>query len=299
MTAKTIRVRSAESAIKTLERLTKQFVVFRGHREAGWRLQSTLSRHRLTPPSATTPWAIDAMNDHFLVNLAAISYPLPFDKNDRRGRLEFARHYGVPSPLIDMSYSPYIALFFAFNGVVPSKAKPNDCAAIYCVNLFELAGLWAGLRSRKIDKSIDGKAFADTHNKFLYDEDNTFANGYDIGVLKFFGFPASWNIRMRKQLGVFIYDTMNHKLNGFDDLEGFIGQNQIPGPEEQPALTKVLIPHKLGRLILERLEIMGISATHLFDNPEGAAMDVFNAYSIGRKTGYAWDIRIGLPKPAR
>jgi len=39
-------------------------------------------------------------------------------------------------------------------------------------------------------------------------------------------------------------------------------------------LTKVLIPHKVGREIFERLELMGITATHLYDSHEGAALDV-------------------------
>jgi hypothetical protein len=50
------------------------------------------------------------MIDHFIVNLISIGVTLPFDQDDRRGRLEFARHYGVPSPLIDFSQSPYVAL---------------------------------------------------------------------------------------------------------------------------------------------------------------------------------------------
>ena len=71
------------------------------------------------------------MIDHFIVKLASIGIPLPFDKHDRRGRLEFARHYGVPSPLIDFSYSPYVALFFAFKSLTRNSA--NDIMVLRCV----------------------------------------------------------------------------------------------------------------------------------------------------------------------
>jgi hypothetical protein len=74
----------------------------------------------------------------------SISCPLPFDKRDRRGRLELARHYGVPSPLIDFSLSPYVALFFAFNGVRPLEAQKGEHAAIYCLNIRALAGYGQG-----------------------------------------------------------------------------------------------------------------------------------------------------------
>jgi FRG domain len=73
---------------------------------------------------------------------------------DRRGRLEFARHYGVPSPLIDFSLSPYVALFFAFNGVKPLEAKKGEHAAIYCLNVFELAGVWARQCALQLDGSF-------------------------------------------------------------------------------------------------------------------------------------------------
>jgi hypothetical protein len=107
--------------------------------------------------------------------------------------------------------------------------------------------------------------------------------------------PASWNRRMQRQLGSFLYDTLNHDLFGASDLEAFMEQKEIEGSYSPPALlTKVIIPHKVGREIFERLEIMGATATILFENPEGAATDVINGYNYARKTGQAWDVRHGF-----
>jgi hypothetical protein len=103
MTIKTINTRTARGVFSTLEQLS-------GHRDLRWRLGSTFSRHRKTPPNRLTTRELDQMIDHFIVNLISIGVTLPFDQDDRRGRLEFARHYGVPSPLIDFSQSPYVAL---------------------------------------------------------------------------------------------------------------------------------------------------------------------------------------------
>jgi FRG domain len=155
MTVKQIYVRTPDRAFQILEQLAKDGnTCFRGHRDARWRLQSTPARHRRAPPPPRTTHEIDEMIDHFLVNLALIGIPLPFDKRDRRGRLEFARHYGVPSPLIDFSLSPYVALFFAFNGVRPLEAKKGKHAALYCLNVFELAGVWARQCAPQLDRSI-------------------------------------------------------------------------------------------------------------------------------------------------
>jgi hypothetical protein len=135
MTIKTIRVRTAAGAFDVLENLSN-WSRFRGHQKAEWKLKSTLARHFTAPPSHTTGINISGMIDHFVVNLASVGIAVPFDKTDLRGKLEYARHYGVPSPLIDFSLSPYVALFFAFNGVRPLQARAKDYSAVYCINIF-------------------------------------------------------------------------------------------------------------------------------------------------------------------
>ncbi len=293
MTIKTIKVRTASGAFDVLETQSKGWNRFRGHQNAEWKLKSTLARHFITPPSRTTVFDISNMIDHFLVNLASIGITVPFDKNDLRGRLEYARHYGLPSPLIDFSMSPYVALFFAFNGVRPSQASSKDCSAVYCINIFELAGIWAHIKAKRDlnGKIVDGAEVANLHNSFKFDHNKTFETGYPIHVLNYLEYPASWNRRMIRQLGVFIYDTMNYQMLGYSDLEEFLNQPEIPGPTNYPVLTKVIIPHRVGREIMERLEMVGAKGTLLFEDHEGAVFDVVNSYNYGRRTGHAWDIQ--------
>jgi hypothetical protein len=123
MTISIRRVRTAGGAFSFLESLSRKDVRFRGQRNHAWRLKSTLARHLASPFSSTTTYTIDEMIDQFIVTLNSIGIDPPFVNYDRRGRLEFARHYGVPSPLIDFSHSPYVALFFAFNGARPISAR--------------------------------------------------------------------------------------------------------------------------------------------------------------------------------
>jgi hypothetical protein len=152
MTIETIRVGTASAAFSTLEELALKGgdLVFRGHRDASWQLASTFARHRPVPFSVTASFELDEMISHFIVRLRSMNIDLPFSIDDRRGRLEFARHYGVPSPLIDFSKSPYVALFFAFNGVRPHDSTNGDHAAIYCLNIHELASVWAQGSGTKI-----------------------------------------------------------------------------------------------------------------------------------------------------
>jgi hypothetical protein len=142
-------------------------------------LATTIARHRPVPFSATASFNLDEMISHFIVRLRSMNIDLPFRNDDRRGRLEFARHYGIPSPLIDFSRSPYVALFFAFNGVRPHESTNNDYAAIYCLNIGELASVWARQRAQKLDGSIDSDRFYEEHRTFLDGNENLFVNGYE------------------------------------------------------------------------------------------------------------------------
>ena len=97
---------------------------------------------------------------------------------------------------------------------------------------------------------------------------------------------------MQRQQGVFLYDTLNYGLTGYADLEAYLEQPEASGMDRKAMLAKVQVPHKVAREIFERLELMGVTATHLYDSHEGAAIDVINAYNYGRKTGRAWDERM-------
>src|ERR1019366_5802472 len=111
-----------------------------------------------------------SMLRHFLINLISVGIDPPYRDDTRRGRLEFGRHYGIPSPLIDFSRSPYIAAFFAFSGVRPYESKRADRSAIYCVNVFELAGVWARLMTPKFgaataaDATETSRTFTESYN---------------------------------------------------------------------------------------------------------------------------------------
>jgi len=299
MTVKLLKARDAAHAFSIIEKLTFQerlHYIFRGQQQRKWRLTTTLSRHFLSPYQPMTSIEFNEMLSHFFTRLAVIGVQLPFrnDKHEYRAQLEFGRHYGVPSPVVDFSYSPYIALFFAFNGVRPSEARATDYSCLYCVNIEAVAEVWA--RDSLLGR-IDDYTIKRERMRFLYGdngvvEDDTFENGYKAERLRFMSVPASWNRRMQRQIGCFIYDSLCYPSTRYEDLEHYLEQDEVPThlPSGQVMLTKLMIPHKAGREIFERLDLMSINGTLLFDSHEGAAMDVINSYSYGRSSGLAWDI---------
>jgi hypothetical protein len=301
MTVTSVRIDTAAEAFQHLETLalSGRQMIFRGHREEAWRLASTLHRDKHLQQTH----ALDNMLSHFIMNLKSVGAHCPFDVEDRRARLEYGRQYGIPSPLIDFSYSPYVAMFFAFNGVRPEESSGR--AAIYAVDVMSLAFLWARWCAPQSDPS--GEAFNQTYRRFMMEygkfdpnrhgsgpqSKHFFGNGYPQGELKLFSFPASWNIRMQRQMGAFLYDTNRYGRSGAVDLEDFIEKNAETADTtnpEPPALTKISIPHSETPRIFQRLELAGITGTRLLDDHEGAAADVKNAYVYNRRTGYAWDL---------
>ena len=266
--------------------LSNNDVVFRGHRDETWKIESTLARYTSIPHQSWDDH-IDKMLSHFIVNALSIG-TIPFPPADRRSRLEYGRHYGVPTPLIDFSLSPYVALYFAF-GEVLYRHNPtaSNSAAIYALNMNNLGGCWS--------KFLNGN-FDEEYSKFMYEKTNIFEHGYPAGELKFMRFPASWNQRMQRQLGCFIYDTLDYKKIGFEGFEALIHSFEEPTSNgtRHPTLIKYLIPQSEASGVFSRLELMNINGTKLIDS-EGIAADVKSSYNYARKTGYAWDIELSPP----
>jgi hypothetical protein len=164
---------------------------------------------------------------------------------------------------------------------------------VYALDVNALGLGWAKLCTELHEDKLN-----EEYTRFMYEREPLFGNGYPAGVLKYIRFPASWNKRMQRQMGVFIYDSVDHELRGQRDLEDFIGALQQPEDVTgvaSPILTKVLILRSLAREVFSRLDLMGITATRLYDDHSGAAADVYNAYNYDRRTGYAWDDRMSPP----
>jgi hypothetical protein len=283
-----IEVRPFENLPKLLAELeafalANEQIVFRGHQQASWRIESTYARYTTTPHRSWDS-SIDEMLSHFVSNALMVGI-VPFALTDRRARLEYGRHHGVPTPVVDYTYSPYVALYFAFSGLQYRHGSAPADAAVYALDLCNLGTCWARLVARSGDFDNDFRAF-------MLEVPHFFQHGYPAPDLKFVPFCASWNTRMRNQLGCFIYDTLDYSTFGQSDFEGWV--NSFGEPDGRPTLVKFLVPHAEAGNVFSRLELMNITGAKLLDR-EGLALDVRNSYNYNRKTGFAWDLEMQPP----
>lgn len=282
LSIKTIRCRTVAGAIKKLDTYVKNTNnIFRGHKKRSYRLETTLFRDFKYVHNASWKPFIDNKLYDFRSRLAQIGI-IPFESDEKRDWMEYARHQGLPTPYIDFTLSPYVALFFAITGSNPYlhyKTKDKYCV-VYILNIIALYSAWV---------DATGKSnFNNGFNKFNLEDPSFFEpimSSYSFcptDTMKLFFMPSVFNRRMLAQKAVLLYDTIDYKRYGYNDLEDIIDKYDDSG--DTATLTKLLIPKTLASGIFEELERRNIFGCSLFQSAEGIIQDLINEHYYCRAT---------------
>ena len=287
--------------MEDLNKLNNNFI-WRGHSNANWRLSTTWNRYKISEKFNDNKMTEILKN--FEANLARGGF-YPFNEPVSKYKwLELARHYGVPTPLIDFSYSPYIALFFACSEI--SEFSNKDYGVIYVLDLNELKKSFfkfiCEIKNIKFNEFIRGsfldknflnsgiyvkyygsnfwrelqQKFSSTSRKInlikisFKEKGNEF---FPSNELFFIPHPSSFNKRMIKQHGCFLYDTLEYGSEIYGkDLEDFISKLD----PFNPILYKLYFPISFISNILYRLDLMNINGVSLYMDENGAVIDTKN-----------------------
>jgi len=109
-------------------------LIFRGHANASWELETTLERITKREIEAEEYYRTIRSVRPAVVTLTEKEWKIPEDFDSQKivppgyEFMVYLRHHGFPPPLLDWTRSPFVAAFFAFR----SREEPKDGeAAIY------------------------------------------------------------------------------------------------------------------------------------------------------------------------
>jgi hypothetical protein len=243
-----------EPALRELQRSTHRpgRMLYRGHTDSSWRLDTTLERdvkttfsisdyYRISQqvkpqvqPFTGQNWADLEFNviDDLCRDYSKFSLELSFGRLPSYAYLAYLRHHGFPSPLLDWTASPYVAAYFAFR-----KPSREQYHAIYAYSEFGEGGKARGSR----ESAIYGFGpILSTHRRhFLQRSQYTICVQYDQSL------PNQHEWRFASHEGVF-----NRNEQG------------------QDFLTKFLIPSSERQKILKILDEFNLTSFSLFGSEE-------------------------------
>ena len=174
------------------------------------------------------------------------------DKDLNLDWLALMQHYGAPTRLLDFTFSPYIALYFAISGA------GNAPVSVFCINRVELEDRIEkkfNICEEDITKSFNRK-LAD-----MKDIKNAFLFSYE---------PKFVNERLFVQQGLFLVSNSLHFSH--DAILKEIADDDI--------YIKIKIEHKAFKEIINELYKMNISATTLYPGFEGFCKSFENIGAI-------------------
>lgn len=214
--------------------------LYRGHSEVEWKLESSLYR-LFNDTLAISPrkrFAKDSHEEELIRVFKSHAHLFMDCLPDKMNKLEWIalmQHYGTPTRLLDMTFSPYVAAFFAL------EVGQNDC----CV--FAL--------KHKHFTEIDSEHFKDKNYRELLFDDQRGEKSFFIPYE-----PEMKNERIVSQQGAFLVSSTN-----YETYDKILSKYEFRAKEA----VKYIFNKKMRYEGLKKLRLMNISSATLFPGIDG------------------------------
>lgn len=239
----------ADSHNPHLDRFRSPFA-FRGMADKDYKLETTLLRLRHSTA------ILNDIEKRLLSNFRKYAYKF-FDVNYSDWHwISVAQHHGLPTRLLDWSFSPFVAMHFATEDLT----KMDNDGIIWCINFKETQRFLPKDLLQILDREWANvfpiETLADLFPKFeQFDEPDKYAD-----FLLFFE-PPSLDERIVNQVALFSF-TSRAELQ----VDEWLAMNSITYPG---LCKKVIIPARLKWEIRDKLDQSNITERVLFPGLDG------------------------------
>lgn len=178
--------------------------------------------------------------------------------------MALAQHYGLPTRLLDWSWSPFVAAYFAASGHIASPETVNSKAGKYI-------SVWATV-SDQLGTPISDER---THGQVPGDK---------AKKLFMIQTPSAQNPNLKLQRGVFtlfIDEVASQRTAGSDNVSPTVLSPQNEWcPQDKPQFFKLLLPVEKAPELVRRLVSLGYNRNRLIDGFQGAAESVLEEANL-------------------
>lgn len=219
----------------SLKSLRGRSFIFRGQNQP-WRLRTSFHRAERFNLNRFVFEDIQKLHKHLSARTKHVfNLEIP---NENGAFLNLVQHHGYPTPLLDWSYSPYVAAFFAYRGISSQEAANSEQTNKVRIYAFDLER-WS-LKPQLLNLST-------THLHV------------SIG-----DFIAVENERMIPQQAVSL-------ISNVDDIEVYLNSHQT---DQIKYLFAFDLPVCDRDKVVQELEYMGVTAGSLFPGLDGACEEL-------------------------
>jgi hypothetical protein len=235
---------------------------FRGQGNAEWALRSSLSRHIEVSKVCEGTWSRQESRIRRIFQRKSHLYLEGLPQDDELEWLALMQHHGAPTRLLDFTWSPYVAAFFALE-------RATEDAAIWAINL---PLLWSIHDQHKISGINVEKADPrdrDSFEKFYSPNQHRFV---------WQGDPFRMPQRVVAQSGTFLVSS-HLGMTIEQILAGYPGEGEL-------MIQFILQTSKLRTEAMDSLYSMNVTQATLFPGLDGLAR------SMAYEFEYSWEVNV-------